>query len=200
MSSISGTNVAAPIVPFDTADTFPTHDAQYGRGGYRSVATVAERDAIPVARRVNGMRVMVTADPNPANNIEWDLNAGNWVQAPFIQANIEATSSAVAAEAAQVAAEAARDSSFANAKGAATIADARALVADTETFIVYAAGALTFKAYRRTSSTTEVFLGDFPTSASINSNFNLTQSALFSLSTSLINTQTIITTHHAFEE
>jgi lysophospholipase L1-like esterase len=68
----------------------------------------------------------------------------------------------VAVEAAQAAAEAARDSSFANAKGAATIADARALVADNETFIVYEAGAQEFTAYRRTSSSTQVFLGSYP--------------------------------------
>lgn len=60
--------------------------------------------------------------------------------------------------------ETARDSSFANAKGGATLSEARALVADGDTFIVYAAGAETFDAYRRTSSTTETFLGSYPSS------------------------------------
>lgn len=87
------------------------------------------------------------------------LSAGNALTSEGI-----AVDAAVAAEAAQVAAEAARDSSFANAKGAATIADARALVADTETFIVYAPGATTFTAYRRTSSTTQAELGTYPSS------------------------------------
>jgi hypothetical protein len=73
----------------------------------------------------------------------------------------------LAAEGYADAAEAARDSSFANAKGAATIADARALVADGETFIVYAAGAQTFDAYRRLTSTTQVLLGTYPTAASV---------------------------------
>lgn len=72
---------------------------------------------------------------------------------------------ALAASAARTGAETARDSSFANAKGAATIDDARALVADTETFIVYAAGAQTFDAYRRLTSTTQEFLGRYPTAA-----------------------------------
>lgn len=76
-----------------------------------------------------------------------------------------AAASAADAQAAQVAAEAARDIGFANAKGAATIAEARALVADTETFIVYADGAATFTAHRRTSSTTQVELGTYPSSA-----------------------------------
>ena len=31
-SPIAGTNVAATVVPFTTADTFPTHDESYGRG------------------------------------------------------------------------------------------------------------------------------------------------------------------------
>jgi len=30
-----GTNVIAPIVPFSTADEYPSHEAAYGRGGYR---------------------------------------------------------------------------------------------------------------------------------------------------------------------
>ena len=54
MASIKGTNVAAMIAPFDTEDTFPTHDAKYGKGGYRSVDTIAERDAIPASRLTDG--------------------------------------------------------------------------------------------------------------------------------------------------
>jgi hypothetical protein len=57
MSSIKGTNVAAPVVPFDTADVNPSHEARYGKGGYRTVASVAERNAIPAARREAGMLV-----------------------------------------------------------------------------------------------------------------------------------------------
>ena len=67
-------------------------------------------------------------------------------------------------ETAATLAETARDSSFANAKGAATIEDARALVADNETFIVYADGAETFDAYRRLTSSTQEFLGSYPSS------------------------------------
>lgn len=42
MANINGTNLAAPIVPFTTNDTFPTHYAKYGKGGYRTVATITE--------------------------------------------------------------------------------------------------------------------------------------------------------------
>jgi hypothetical protein len=62
MAAIPGTNVVAPIVPLDTADVHPTHEALYGKGGYRTVATTAERDAIPAARREEGMLVHVVAD------------------------------------------------------------------------------------------------------------------------------------------
>jgi hypothetical protein len=61
MSSIKGTNVLAPVVPFDTTDAHASHEARYGKGGYRSVADTAERDAIPALRREAGMAVFVTS-------------------------------------------------------------------------------------------------------------------------------------------
>jgi len=61
MSSIRGTNVLAPVVPFDTTDAYPSHVAAYGKGGYRSVTDIAERDAIPALRREAGMLVFVTS-------------------------------------------------------------------------------------------------------------------------------------------
>ena len=62
MAGIQGTNIVAPVVPLDTADVHPTHEALYGKGGYRTVATTVERDAITAARREAGMLVFVTAD------------------------------------------------------------------------------------------------------------------------------------------
>ena len=62
MAKIKGVNVIAPVVPFDTADVHPSHEARYGRGGYRTVATLVERDAIPAPRREAGMLVFVAAD------------------------------------------------------------------------------------------------------------------------------------------
>lgn len=61
MSAIKGTNVLAPVVPFDTTDTHASHEARYGKGGYRSVQDNAERDAIPALRREAGMLVAVIA-------------------------------------------------------------------------------------------------------------------------------------------
>lgn len=59
---IVGTNLIAPVVPFDTTDSHPSHEALYGRGGYRTVPTIGDRDAIPPARREAGMLVYVAAD------------------------------------------------------------------------------------------------------------------------------------------
>jgi hypothetical protein len=62
MAQIAGTNVAAPVVPFSTTDIHPSHEAAYGKGGYRSVANTTERNAIPTARREAGMLCYVQAD------------------------------------------------------------------------------------------------------------------------------------------
>ena len=59
MEELKGTQVAASIVPFTDLDTYATHDAEYGKGGFRSVDTNAKRDAIPAARKVKGMVVRV---------------------------------------------------------------------------------------------------------------------------------------------
>lgn len=59
MTAIKGTNVVAPVVPLDTTDVHPTHAAAYGLGGYRTVATNTDRDAIPTPRREEGMLVYV---------------------------------------------------------------------------------------------------------------------------------------------
>jgi hypothetical protein len=61
VENILGTNVSSPIVPFTTADEFPTHDAKYGKGGFRAVATIEERDAITTYRKDPGMFVYVIA-------------------------------------------------------------------------------------------------------------------------------------------
>lgn len=72
MAELKGTNVAAGIVPFTSEDKYATHDAQYGKGGFRSVATIAERDAIPIDRKTEGMVVRVQADKK---HYVWESNA-----------------------------------------------------------------------------------------------------------------------------
>ena len=75
MAELKGTQVAASIVPFTDLDTYATHDAEYGKGGFRSVSTIEDRDAIPVERKTEGMIVRVTAN---GLNYEWKNNA--WVE------------------------------------------------------------------------------------------------------------------------
>lgn len=62
MAELKGTNIAAPVVPFADTDSYATHDETYGRGGYRSVADIDERDAIPFQRRKAGMLVHVLSE------------------------------------------------------------------------------------------------------------------------------------------
>jgi hypothetical protein len=68
-----GINLGAPILPATDEDIFPTHDARYGKGGYRSVANNTERDAIPAERKEFGM-VVRTRDTNL--NWVWTPNTG----------------------------------------------------------------------------------------------------------------------------
>ncbi len=81
MSSIKGTNVLAPVVPFATSDTHASHEAKYGKGGYRTVSDTGERDAIPALRREAGMLVWVI-DTQKA----WRLNANltTWTEVTAI--------------------------------------------------------------------------------------------------------------------
>lgn len=59
MAELKGTQVAAIVVPFTDADKYATHDAEYGKGGFRSVETIALRDAISTERKTKGMVVRV---------------------------------------------------------------------------------------------------------------------------------------------
>jgi len=53
--------IAGFIAPTDSTDVYPSHDAQYGRGGLRSVADNTARDAITSDRRAEGMFVYVNS-------------------------------------------------------------------------------------------------------------------------------------------
>ena len=43
-------------------DVYPTHEANLGKGGYRTVANITERDNIPFERCEEGMLVTVLED------------------------------------------------------------------------------------------------------------------------------------------
>ena len=73
MAQLRGTNVAAPILPFSDGDRFPTHLPKYGKGGYRSVADITERDSIPTERQEEGMLVWVISE-----STLYQLRSGEW--------------------------------------------------------------------------------------------------------------------------
>ena len=78
MAKFIGTvKLTGPISPTDTEDAYASHMALYGQGGYRSVATLAQRDLITDERREDGMVVYVIEDET-----EYRLKGGiansNW--------------------------------------------------------------------------------------------------------------------------
>lgn len=99
MSEILGTNIAAQVVPFDSSDTYATHEDTYGKGGWRSVVDINERDAIPQERRKIGMAVYVQESDiiyilkDGTGNANWKiLNTGsggaNYTHEQTIPANV----------------------------------------------------------------------------------------------------------------
>ena len=72
MANLKGVNIPSTIVPFNTEDTYPTHLAEYGKGGYRSCQTIADRDKIPADRRELGMLVYVVSE-----DVLYKLGSGN---------------------------------------------------------------------------------------------------------------------------
>ena len=76
MSKIKGTNIAAPIVPYATNDSYPTHYAKYGKGGFMSLSTLNERDEISEERLEEGMLVYVLEDGQ-----SYQYLGGEWVPA-----------------------------------------------------------------------------------------------------------------------
>jgi hypothetical protein len=72
-----GTRITAPIVPNDSSDVYSTHDEGFGRGGYRAVKTIVERDAIKIALRKEGMLVKVL-DDNKTYTLKNGIGNGNW--------------------------------------------------------------------------------------------------------------------------
>ena len=56
---LKGTNIYSPIVPGTNDDKYPTHFSQYGKGGYKVVDTINERNSIPEERLEDGCIVYV---------------------------------------------------------------------------------------------------------------------------------------------
>lgn len=74
--------VTGTITTTDTEDSYATHIAELGKGGYRVVETLADRDVISSDRRTEGMLVYVLADSAMYQLIDGVDNV-NWVQPNF---------------------------------------------------------------------------------------------------------------------
>ncbi len=94
-TNLQGTNIISMIVPTNHADTYATHDSIYGKGGWREVNTLAERDAIPVERRRRGMVVFVRETLKSYQLKNSDTNGG-WVPFPGNEDVSEIINSALA--------------------------------------------------------------------------------------------------------
>jgi hypothetical protein len=78
MAAIPGTVIGAQIVPSDSADTYSTHEDIYGKGGFRSVADLTERDSISTQRRKEGMLVFVTSEVK-TYQLQGGITNSDWV-------------------------------------------------------------------------------------------------------------------------
>lgn len=86
MTELKGTVLASGIVPGTTEDKFPTHYAEYGKGGFRTVKSITERDNIPEERREEGMLVYVTNDDSKVHTYQY-IN-GEWEKASLNSSGI----------------------------------------------------------------------------------------------------------------
>lgn len=101
MANLKGTNVLAPVLPFSDTDEYATHEAKYGKGGWREVATIQDRDAITEDRREAGMAVYVVSE-NKTYILNQDLTT--WtelVDTSAIEQEIEAIQALIPAQASE---------------------------------------------------------------------------------------------------
>ena len=59
MPILGSVKVSGFVAPTSETDIYPSHDSKYGKGGWREVATLLDRDLITVGRRTEGMAVYV---------------------------------------------------------------------------------------------------------------------------------------------
>jgi len=77
MAILGSVPVTGFVAPTDPHDLYPSHDSYYGKGGYREVVDLVDRDSIPAQRRSIGMLVYVQASDqiyklsNGITNADW---------------------------------------------------------------------------------------------------------------------------------
>lgn len=89
MALITGAvNITGTIAPTDTDDIYATHDSLYGKGGYREVADLLERNSITLARRSDGMLVYVKSEDR-IYKLENGLENTNWIEFKIDASQVE---------------------------------------------------------------------------------------------------------------
>lgn len=68
MANLKGTVISSSIVPFSSDDIFETHRAEFGRGSFRTVQNINERDEIKELRRENLMMVAVESNSSSGSS------------------------------------------------------------------------------------------------------------------------------------
>lgn len=79
MTSIPGTVIGAQVVPSDSTDTYSTHEDIYGKGGFRSVTDLTERNSISTQRRKEGMLVFVASEQK-TYQLKGGIDNTDWIE------------------------------------------------------------------------------------------------------------------------
>jgi hypothetical protein len=82
MAANEGTWVIAGITTPDSQDVFATHFAKLGKGGWRTVADITERNNITTDRREVGMVVWVSSN-NTAYQLRSGITNSDWYELPI---------------------------------------------------------------------------------------------------------------------
>lgn len=78
MAKIRGTTgVSATIAPASDTSKFPATSEQWHKGGFKSFATIAERDAMPAAYRKDGMHCYIV---ETNEYFRWSEAQNDWVR------------------------------------------------------------------------------------------------------------------------
>lgn len=83
MSIINTTPLTAPIAPLNEGDNYASHLERFQEGGYRSVADLTARDAIPTNRRKENMLVYVVSS-DTIYTLSGGVTNGDWSEQDLI--------------------------------------------------------------------------------------------------------------------
>ena len=97
--NLKGVIVPDTVKPTSELDTYPTHDEKYGKGGYRSVKSIAERDAIPASRLNVGSKCLVLSEENgyyvdsidEGGTVHWKLETSLFADKLLVSPTISGT-------------------------------------------------------------------------------------------------------------